>query len=45
MGNYTPNLFMTQLIYDPTHSFATPNKDPSPKSCKICCGTTLDPGD
>ena len=24
MGNYTPNPFMTQPIYDPTRPFATP---------------------
>ena len=28
MDNYTPNLFMTQPIYDPTHPFATRIKDP-----------------
>ena len=25
MGNYTPNSFMIQPIYDPTRPFATPN--------------------
>ena len=25
MGNYTPNPFMTQPIYDPTRPFAHPN--------------------
>ena len=25
MGNYTPNLFMTQPIYDSTRPFATPS--------------------
>ena len=27
MGNYTPNPFMTQPIYDPTRPFATPTHD------------------
>ena len=27
MDNYTPSPFMTQLIYDPTHPFATLNSE------------------
>ena len=29
MGNYTPNPFMTQPIYDPTRPFATPTHNPT----------------
>ena len=27
MGNYTPNPFMTQPIYDPTRPISHPNKE------------------
>ena len=33
MGNYTPNLFMIQPIYDPTRPFATPSQ----KGLQCCC--------
>ena len=35
MGNYTPNPFMTQPIYDPTRPFATPNYDISSCSSQL----------
>ena len=39
MGNYTPNPFITQPIYDPTRPFATPNHNYAKKNSEMITRT------